>query len=474
MVIGLLVALSLSGALWFLIGIGQAIVFRDRGQEAADSVALSSATIHARGMNTIAAINIISLALVAFYLILSLIGDILLLLAIVAAIIPGGQAAALQLAKAATTPYKMAVKYEKTALKTALPMLGLASSTVAVTAPWLGTAAAGEAARRYSDQKDSFMGVAIGPSNFNGIFYKENEPNKPSDAKSRGGVLGFLDKGEHKVLGLPVSREKNQALCVRAIGYPIILLTNWLRSVIPIPMVGAWIAQVVETVAIAPAWIHCGGELKELVPKKVLPNVEFVAGKLDGAVKTLRKLGVTIDIPLGDRDLWREQGPKEMAFANGDTHFVVLGWALGGDFRDTSIRRVQLASQQYGGGVEDSVHAYDAQAEFFYDCGETWSKPSCNGPSSIGITATGYQHALYSIRWKARLKRSMNPLEVLARVGLEKGLEYFTGKGFREAHAKTANAPLLDAAVRYFADMVKAILKERSQTAGRIPTGNYH
>ncbi|WP_394827218.1 hypothetical protein [Pendulispora albinea] len=473
MVIGLLVALSLSGALWFLIGIGQAIVFRDRGQEVADSVALSSATVHARGMNAIAAINVISLALVAFYLILSLIGDILLLLAIVAAVIPGGQGAALALARAAQLPYKLAVKYEKASLKAALPALGVASTSVALSAPWLGSAAGAEAARHYSDQKDSFMGVALGPSNI--PIYKERESDKlPSGAKSPGGVKGVLDKGEHKILGLPVSPEKNQALCVRAIGYPISSLTNWIRSAIPIPMVGNWIARAVETVAIAPAWIHCGGKIKGLVPQKLQPKVESVAGKLEGAVKKLKKLGVALDIPLGDADLWAEEGPKKMAFANGDTHFVVLGWAMGGDFQDTSSRRVQLASQQYGGRVEDSVHAYNAQAEFFYDCGEIWSKPSCNGPSNIGITDTGYQHALYSIRWKARLKRSMNLAEVFARVGLEKGLEYFTGKGFREAYAKTANAPLLDAAVRYFGDMGKAIVKERSQTAGRFPTGNYH
>ncbi len=39
------------GILWYLAGIGDAIVFRERMQEAADATAFSAAVLHARGMN---------------------------------------------------------------------------------------------------------------------------------------------------------------------------------------------------------------------------------------------------------------------------------------------------------------------------------------------------------------------------------------------------------------------------------------
>src|SRR6185503_6919480 len=77
LIIGLFMALSLVGSLWFLIGIGDAIVFHDRGQELADAAAYSSATIHARGMTLIAAVNIIMLMLVTVFIFAKLIADFL-------------------------------------------------------------------------------------------------------------------------------------------------------------------------------------------------------------------------------------------------------------------------------------------------------------------------------------------------------------------------------------------------------------
>jgi hypothetical protein len=71
MLIGLLLALAVVGGLWCLIGIGDAILAREVSQEAADSAAFTNAVIHARGMNFIAFINIIVMALTMAYLLLT-------------------------------------------------------------------------------------------------------------------------------------------------------------------------------------------------------------------------------------------------------------------------------------------------------------------------------------------------------------------------------------------------------------------
>jgi hypothetical protein len=71
MLIGLLLALAVVGALWCLIGIGDAILAREVSQEAVDSAAFTNAVIHARGMNFIAFINIIVMALAMAYLLLT-------------------------------------------------------------------------------------------------------------------------------------------------------------------------------------------------------------------------------------------------------------------------------------------------------------------------------------------------------------------------------------------------------------------
>jgi len=54
MVMGVFLACSMIAAMWYMMGIGDAILWRDRQQEAADSIAFTSAAVHARGMNFIA------------------------------------------------------------------------------------------------------------------------------------------------------------------------------------------------------------------------------------------------------------------------------------------------------------------------------------------------------------------------------------------------------------------------------------
>jgi hypothetical protein len=59
MVMGIFMCSCLVGALWYLAGIGDAILYRERLQEAADAVAFSDAALHARGMNLLVLINLI-------------------------------------------------------------------------------------------------------------------------------------------------------------------------------------------------------------------------------------------------------------------------------------------------------------------------------------------------------------------------------------------------------------------------------
>ena len=78
MMTGLFMSCFLIGALWFVIGIGDTIVFRDRMQEAADMGAFSSAALHAKGLNFISLCNLVMLAAVTIHIILGIINDIAL------------------------------------------------------------------------------------------------------------------------------------------------------------------------------------------------------------------------------------------------------------------------------------------------------------------------------------------------------------------------------------------------------------
>ncbi|HKO46847.1 MAG TPA: hypothetical protein VJV79_03950 [Polyangiaceae bacterium] len=59
LVLGVFMCACMAGALWYVIGIGDAILYRERLQEGADAVAFSAAALDARGMNLIVLLNLL-------------------------------------------------------------------------------------------------------------------------------------------------------------------------------------------------------------------------------------------------------------------------------------------------------------------------------------------------------------------------------------------------------------------------------
>jgi len=59
LIVGIVFGVLLVGALWHVAGIGDAIAWRERAQDAADAGAFENAVWNARGMNVIVAINIV-------------------------------------------------------------------------------------------------------------------------------------------------------------------------------------------------------------------------------------------------------------------------------------------------------------------------------------------------------------------------------------------------------------------------------
>jgi len=78
MVMGIFMAVILVGAIYYVMGIGQSIIYHERMQDAADAGAFGAAVIHARGMNVIAFLNIVSAALMAVIVALKVLEYLLL------------------------------------------------------------------------------------------------------------------------------------------------------------------------------------------------------------------------------------------------------------------------------------------------------------------------------------------------------------------------------------------------------------
>ncbi|MBZ0118875.1 MAG: hypothetical protein K8H88_17890 [Sandaracinaceae bacterium] len=90
MVMGVFMAALLVGMIYYVWGIGDTIVVRERMQDAADTASFSAAVIHARGMNMLALINMIMAALAMVAATLQTIAHIVMAAAILATAICAG------------------------------------------------------------------------------------------------------------------------------------------------------------------------------------------------------------------------------------------------------------------------------------------------------------------------------------------------------------------------------------------------
>jgi len=89
LVMGVFLCSCLVSVLWYLAGIGDAIIYRERLQEAADATAFSAAALSARGMNLIVLLNLIMACVLAVRVVMKGLQAGLVLAGVIFAIIPG-------------------------------------------------------------------------------------------------------------------------------------------------------------------------------------------------------------------------------------------------------------------------------------------------------------------------------------------------------------------------------------------------
>lgn len=170
MVAGVFMAALLSAALFTIIGTGDAIIYRERLQDAADAAAYTSAGVHARGMNLVVMINLVMAALlavlVALRAVIAALGFALVICGAVSAL-GAGTLAGLCAPVTASGPAlvasleKAANSYEQ-ALDVSLPALGKLGRVVAAATPYVALHKSTEVAEDY--QPLVKRGFAASPS----------------------------------------------------------------------------------------------------------------------------------------------------------------------------------------------------------------------------------------------------------------------------------------------------------------------
>lgn len=362
MIMGLFMATMIIGAMWYMKGIGDAIVFRDRMQESADHVVFSSAAVHARGMNLISIINIVMYVLVIIHVVLAM----LKWAAFFCSLTVAGAPVCVPLNRGLETAQRI---YDNTVIRIGLPALSGVGTAAAVGYPWYGSYAGYNVGSTYKT-----MGVAVGASNIPGLSFSlplgqslfpgKKSPvggntNQAGNIFSKSGSAANKGNGaEFSVdmkLGLPVTLAENSELCERAV---------------------AVVADFAGPLSFLLKWI--GGALSEC---NGFPWEQKYVGwkKMYGQAKN------------GNMwlQVWSFAFPEQY-----DENFAESKVALAIGGTKGAARAAALKGSQV------TAPTYFAQSEFYYDCEKKWDDESCNGEET---------EATFGMRWRARLRPVTTP-----------------------------------------------------------------
>ena len=361
MVMGLFMATMLIGAMWYMKGVGDAVVFRDHMQESADHVVFSSAAVHARGMNLIAVINIVMYVLVVIHVVLAMLKWMAFagIFTVVCAI-PCG--------KAYVMLDRVERAYDNTVIRFGLPALSIAGTAAAVGYPWYGSYAGYTVGENYKT-----MGIAAGPSNIPGfsfslplgqLFGGKKSPvggntNQASLLARSGSSATKGNQAEFSSdlkLGLPVTLAENKELCTRA--------TDVVTELAPGPL--GFLLKF-----IADAADDCDGGVWE--------NKMFGWKKMYGPAKNGNDW----------LQVWSFAFPEKY-----DENFAEskVALAIGGSRGNTAAASLKASSV--------TPPMYFAQSEFYFDCEKAWDDDSCNGDET---------EASFNMRWRARMRNVKTP-----------------------------------------------------------------
>ena len=387
MVLGLFMALSLIGSLWFILGIGHAIFVRDRAIEAADHVAFSAAAVHARGMNFISALNLILFALTIIYVALCAVSDLLIVLGAV-----GGQTkwgvkvfgigpsakcrtTAAGVAEAIVAPEiagelekvahdscnmghklsKVAEKYNNDVLQGVFRGVSGLEKAVQVGMPIAAEVAAVTLAHDY----DPYEGFAL-----------------------TGSIIPGISKAKDPGFGLPIRPQENKYLCQRA----FVEVKKFVGEHVP-PFVAKFVDFVIDKVE---------GKVMSQSPKDNNGN----------ALGWPQVGGIGCD----GGDPWSHSDIRVVSKTegNGTDDFQIWGIVLNAKDGNPARAEERVSMSKHKGLVEPSQPArsriYYSQAEYYFDCKGFWADDECYKDDD-----DAQRLASFSMKWRARLVRVYAP-----------------------------------------------------------------
>ncbi len=409
-VVGLATGCFMAGSMFSMIGITQAMLKHDALQEAADAMGAAGSTIHARGMNIVGTINLIMLALVAIYIIMCIVADVLRLATIAviacAATIFGAPICGPMIgpAQTATRVANNIKRAYEAVMRPTLIALSYAQTGVAMAMPYVAQAASIRKAAQYRQIGFSFSPAMI-PGGFGGFggggggggglgglggfggggggggFGGFSTPGFAGGSLGGfgGGSLGGFGGGGfggfggggggmgNFKLGLPVAHDQMSKLCEMVAPW----MSRYGLNKVPgfnllmyLPGVGQVIRAGVNAMARAAKRRYCGG------------------------------------------GFWSQPGPKQMYTPAQNGNQWMQNWSFTinkgrNDPREQGVTIMKIVNFLRS-PPRVSYPDIFTMSEQFFDCPQRWTNSQCNGSGN-------YDYAVYAVKWRQRLRRFKPP-----------------------------------------------------------------
>jgi hypothetical protein len=454
---GVFMSVFLVGGLWYMMGIGQAVVYRQSVQAGADATALTSAVYHARGMNVLAMVNIVMGAVMAIAAAAAMLMQIAaMVISVATTLCDMSKMPEVTNADGSTTNYSyldfacedidaakdLMVKMEavivavKSDTDSMLLNLSVAQKSVALTAPWLGSSQGMVAAAWYA----------------------------PYVVSGGAGSPAMVPQGER--YGLPVQDEPFAEACNRG----KVIVGKLVELLVPATLTQILEFMDVKVVGMMPIGMCEGGNggynQQELFKQDDVCHPPPYDSPYHKHKERCEKCMADLEDeeePVEEVDLTALIDPDDKS-----TKGVFVDARNGNDYMQVYgvVRGAPSMLQQSDGGVEApawggaALAAPDtlnedlgiAQAEFYYDQTLAAIATDSNWGTSPNLSWDSYkENTLWNLRWRARLRRFRVPTAVDVNV-MSTGIQptaagYTEGLGTFNGGASTAAGMLSGSAV---------------------------
>jgi hypothetical protein len=418
MLTGLFMSCFLIGSLWFVIGIGDTLIYRDRMQEAADHGAFASAALHAKGMNFISLCNLILLVAVTIHIVLGIIHDIALALCIVSV---GTTCGFWVEVRDCYTNYFDVLKPASRAIHTATKVASYGY-------PVMGLVEAVKLGKSYLKGRNGDDGtvLTLSPSLLSGVSF----PN-PLASKKEGMTLESRPMSLvcRRIASLAIDKLFTAALGVSGRGFSGKVI-NLAKTIVGDLVEDRYCNDMSnkERVSVSERVAKFIKEALDSIPYAKQANrvIKIVrggnatnAGNNNSGSGTSTNNGTNTNTnnsqsqsqsqraaDPGFDPFWGEDGPMVVigSAKNGNDWFQSYSVNLRPVLRDAAESFVGIgdgpknSAGKYVKPVRQAI-GYFAQAEFYFDCATKWSTEGCNFEGN----------STFAIKWRARMRRFSIP-----------------------------------------------------------------